>query len=191
MWGIAIVWFAVAAALGASGLLTEHRRFIGPFALISPILFVVAFAGSSRVRAWAFAFETRTLVAAQALRIGGFAFIAVYAVGQLNGKFALWAGGIDCVVGLTALFAANLLTPARTVPQRRLLMAWMALGIIDFPVAVVLARSARAEDPASMIALTALPLPLITMWGVPIALIAYFILGAHLWEQRGHERSKP
>jgi hypothetical protein len=184
MWAIATVWLALSLALGATGLLTEHARFIGPFAVLSPLGFVLAFATSSRIRAWAFALETRTLVTAQALRIGGFAFIAVYAVGQLNGKFALWAGGIDCVVGLSALFAGYYLTPARTVQQRRLLMVWMALGIIDFPVAVVLARIARAQDPASMMALTALPLPLITTWGVPIALIAYFILGAHLWRQR-------
>jgi len=184
MWGIAIVWFGMAVALAATGHLAEYSRFIGPFAVLSPILFVLAFVVSSRVRAWALAFDVRTLVTAQALRIGGVAFIAVYAVGRLNGKFALWAGGLDCLVGLSALFAAHYLTPAQTARQRRLLIGWMVLGILDFAVAIVLARMARAEDPASMVALTALPLSLITTWGVPIAIIAYFILGAHLWQQR-------
>jgi hypothetical protein len=104
--------------------------------------------------------------------VGGVAFLAVYAVGRLNGKFALWAGGLDCGVGFSALFAGRYLTPARTTRQRGLLVAWMALGIVDFPVAVLLARMARADDPASMVALTGLPLSLITTWGVPIALIA-------------------
>ena len=79
MWGIAIVWFGVAVALAATGRLAEYSRFIGPFAMIPPILFVLAFAVSPSVRAWAFAFEIRTLVTAQALRVGGVAFIAVYA----------------------------------------------------------------------------------------------------------------
>ena len=88
------------------------------------------------------------------------------------------------MVGFSALFASYYLTPVRTARQRSLLIGWMALGIIDFPVAVLLARMARAEDPASMVALTALPLSLITTWGVPIALVAYFILGTHLWRRR-------
>jgi hypothetical protein len=184
IWGIAIIWFVAAAVVGASGVLAEHSRFAGPFAMSSPLLFVLAFSISSRVRTWTFGLETRTLVTAQALRVGGLAFLAVYAVGQLNGKFALWAGGLDCVVGLSALFAGHYLTPARTTGQRRLLMAWMTLGILDFLVGVVLARMARAEAPASMVALTILPLSLITTWAVPIALIAYFMLGAHLWRQR-------
>lgn len=184
MWGIAIVWFGAAVALSATGRLAEYSRFIGPFAVISPLLFVLAFAVSPRIRAWAFAFEARTLVTAQALRVGGVAFLAVYAVGRLNGTFALSAGGLDCVVGFSALFAGYYLTPAQTAKQRGLLVAWMALGIIDFPVAVLLARIARADDPASMVALTGLPLSLITTWGVPIALIAYFILGTQLWHQR-------
>jgi hypothetical protein len=60
----------------------------------------------------------------------------------------------------------------------------MALGIIDFLVAVPLVRIARAEDPTSMVANLFLPLSLITTYFVPIALIDYFVLGAHLWRQR-------
>jgi len=184
VWGIAIVWFSVALALGASGRLAEYAQFVGPFVVTPVTVFVLAFGVSPGVRTWAFAFETRTLVVAQALRVGGLAFLAVYAVGQLNGKFALWAGLIDCVVGLSAPFAAHYLTPADTARQRRLLVGWIALGIVDFLVAIPLARMARSEDPASMVAMVGLPLSLITTYFVPIALIDYFILGAHLWRQR-------
>ena len=185
MWGIAIMWLAVAFALGKSGFLSGYAQFIGPFILTALFVFVVVFAVSPGVRAWAFALDTTALVGAQALRVGGIAFLAVYAVGQLDGRFALWAGLLDCAVGLSAPFAAHYLTPARTEKQRRLLVAWMAPGIVDVLVAIPLARMARAEDPTSMAALLSPPLSLITTYGVPIALIAYFILGAQLWRQRG------
>ena len=185
MWGIATVWFAGSAALGASGSLAEHPLFIGPLVVVPLIVFAVVFAASPGLRAWAFALDTRALVFCQAVRTGGIAFLAVYAVGQLNGKFALWAGLLDCAVGLSAPFAAQYLTPTRTAMQRRLLIAWMAPGVLDFLVAIFLARMARVGDTASMAALNMLPLSMITTFGVPLALIAYFILGAHLWQQRG------
>lgn len=184
VWAIAIVWFGIAVGLGASGGLPKYSRFIGPFVVMPLIGFALAFVVSPRVRAWAFAFDTRTLVMAQAVRVGGIAFLAVYAVGRLNGLFAVWAGVLDCVVGFSAPFAGHYLTPARSTWQRRVLIGWMALGIVDFLVAIPLARMSRAADPASMAAILTLPLSLITTYFVPIALIDYFIMGAHLWRQR-------
>jgi hypothetical protein len=111
--------------------------------------------------------------------------LALYAVGQLNGLFALWAGLLDCAVGFSAPFAGHYLTPTRTAMQRRFLIGWMVAGIADFLVAIFLARMARIADPASMAALNMPPLSVITTFLVPLALIAYFIRGAHLWQQRG------
>jgi len=145
---------------------------------------MLAFALSRRLRAWTLAFDPKELVAIQMARVGGFAFLAVYAVGQLNPKFALWAGGLDCVIGFSAPFAAHYLTPPRTARQRLLLLAWMAIGVLDFLVAIPLARICRLEDPASMSALSRLPLSMIAEFFVPLAFIAYFILGAQLWRVR-------
>jgi len=184
MMGIAIAWFVVSAALGFSGFFTEHTRLIFLFVLTPVILFIGAFAVSRSVRAWAWAFDTRTLVMFQILRVGGIAFLAVYAVGKLNGEFALWAGLLDAATGFSALFAAHYLTPTRTAKQRGLLIAWMAAGILDFVVAIPLAAVVRASDPASMVALTFPPLSLITTYAVPLALMDYFVLGAQLWRQR-------
>ncbi len=181
---IAIVWFALDAALGLSGFFSEHTRLIFLFVVTPIIVFVVAFAVSRSVQAWAFAFDTRTLVFFQAVRTGGIAFLAVYAVGKLNGEFALWAGLLDAATGFSALFAAHYLTPTRTAKQRGLLIAWMAVGILDFVVAIPLASIVRAGDPASMVAITIPPLSMITTYGVPLALMDYFVLGAHLWRQR-------
>ncbi len=184
MMGIAIAWFVVSTALGFSRFFSEHTRLIFLFVLTPVILFIGVFAVSRSVRAWAWAFDTRTLVMFQILRVGGIAFLAVYAVGKLNGEFALWAGLLDAATGFSALFAAHYLTPTRTAKQRGLLIAWMAAGILDFVVAIPLAAVVRASDPASMVALTFPPLSLITTYAVPLALMDYFILGAQLWRQR-------
>jgi hypothetical protein len=71
MWGIAIVWFIVATALGASGLLVDYALLVGPFIVMPLIVFGLAFAALRRVRAWAFTFDTRTLVVAQTVRGSG------------------------------------------------------------------------------------------------------------------------
>jgi len=184
MLAIAIAWFALDAALGYSGFFTGHTQLIRVFVVIPVIVFVVAFAISPSVRAWAFAFDTRTLVSFQTVRVGGIAFLAAYAVGKLNGEFALWAGLLDAVTGFSALFAAHYLTPTRTAKQRGLLIAWMAVGILDFVVAIPLGAIVRAADPASMVALNIPPLSLIATYFVPLALMDYFILGAQLWQQR-------
>jgi hypothetical protein len=184
MLAIAGAWLAGSVALSASGFLSKRARFTPVFTLTPPLAFAATFALSRRVRAWARAFDTRSLVSVQTARTGGIAFLAAHAVGKLNGKFALEAGLIDAAVGITAPFAAYHLTPPRTKRQRRLLIAWMVPGILDFFVAIPLAALARAEDPASMASLPRLPLSLITTWAVPIALIDYFILGAQLWQQR-------
>ncbi len=182
---IVSVWFVVNAALGFSGFFSDHTRVIFLFVLTPIAAFVVAFALSPSLRAWAFAVDTRALVFFQAVRTGGIAFLSLYAVGGLNGAFALWAGLIDAATGASAPFAAQYLTPTRTARQRRRLIAWMAAGILDFVVAMPLAAIVRAADPSSMAALSVPPLSMITTFAVPVACIAYFILGAHLWRQRG------
>ena len=181
---IAIVWFVLDATLGWARFFSKQTRLIFLFVLAPVLVFGVAFAVSRRVRAWTLAFDTRTLVFFQTIRLGGIAFLAVYAVGKLNGKFALWAGLLDAATGSSAPFAAHFLTPPRTTKQRGLLMAWMAAGILDFVVAIPLASRVRAGDPASMAALTIPPLSLITTFGVPLALMDYFMLAVQLLRQR-------
>lgn len=184
LWSIAILWFLVALASGASGFTIEHQRWVGLLVPFPVAAFAVAFAISAPLRAWAFSVESRTLISFQVLRIGGGAFLALHAEGRLSGLFAVWAGVLDVAIGLSALVLASYLTPTRSAAARRVVVAWMAVGIADFLVAVPLARIARARDPDSVAALGRLPLCMITTYFVPLALIVYFVLGAQLWRQR-------
>ena len=183
LWAIAILWFAADVWLGASGFLSEHRQYIFVFVLTPMIVFAIALVALPALQAWAFALDTRALVFAQAVRVGSAAFIGVYAAGKLNGAFALWAGLIDIAVGLSAPFAAQYLTPVRTTSQLRLLIAWIGFGILDFIVAIPLAAIVRTSDPVSMFQMTMLPLSMISTFFVPVAVMDYLILVAHLWRR--------
>jgi len=182
--GIAIVWFVVDAVLGFTGFFSRHLRQLYLFTVTPVIAFAGVFAVSRRLRTWAFALETRTLVSAQALRAGGLAFLAAAAVGNFNRAFALWAGLLDIATGLSAVVAAHSLVPARSARKRGLLAAWMAAGLLDFVVAIPLAARLRARNPTSMVASGIPPLSFITTYAVPLALIDYFILTAQLLRQR-------
>jgi hypothetical protein len=45
--GVAIIWFAVAAALGASGFLSAYARTLAPFVVAPVIVFIAAYTVSA------------------------------------------------------------------------------------------------------------------------------------------------
>jgi hypothetical protein len=179
MMRIAIVWGALAAALGAADAFSKgpFRRggVLGLYVAAPPLAFAAVFAVSRRVRAWALAVDPRAIVLFNVIRFAGVAFLILYRQGQLAPGFALSAGWMDVIVGATAPLAAFYLTPTRTALRRGLLLAWMAFGIADFAISIPLGARARRADPASMIAVTKFPLSMIATFFVPLALIGYVI----------------
>jgi hypothetical protein len=79
-------------------------------------------------------------------------------------------------------------SPILMTRQRRIVASWLALGLVDWLVAIPLARVCRVEDPASMTALGYPPLSLISTYFVPLAFIDYVMLGARIW---GFPRGAP
>jgi hypothetical protein len=73
MMGIAIVWFVGACALGISDVLLVYTRILFLFVVIPVIIFGTVFAFSPRLRAWAFALDSRLIVLLNMLRAGGLA----------------------------------------------------------------------------------------------------------------------
>ena len=184
MMGLAIVWFVGACALGISDVLLVYSRILFLFVVIPVIIFGTVFAFSPRLRAWAFALDSRLIILLNMLRVGGLAFLMLYADGRLNGAFALPAGWMDFIVAFTAPLAAFYLTPTRTTLRRLLLLAWIVFGIADFAIAIPLGVVARSQNPTSMIATNQFPQVIIPTFGVPLVVIGYFILLAQLWRQR-------
>lgn len=73
----------------------------------------------------------------QMWRIVGFAFLAVWAVGELPATFALPAGFGDVAVGLIAPFVA-VLSVGRAGPGKAVFYGWTALGVLDLVAAIIL-----------------------------------------------------
>jgi hypothetical protein len=178
---LAVGWFIASAALGFSGFVAAHGSLIAFFVPAPATAFGLALCASRRLRNWVAGFDAKTLVSAQAVRAAGMAFLAACAVGSLNAKFALWAGLLDCVVGFSAPFVAGQIKQTLETRQRWIVIAWAGVGLLDFLVAIPLARVCRLEDPTSMTAMGYPPLSLITTYLVPLALIDYSMLAGHLW----------
>lgn len=178
-----IPWFAITTAIAASPLAPRGMIRFGlcTVAIVIPIaVFVVAYRRSPGLRATVVRLDLSCLHFFQIARMAGIGMLALYAVGRLAAPFALWAGGIDVFIGLTATFVAFIVAAAPQRP-RSVLIAWNVLGLLDFVVALViwflwsptsLGLLADSSDTGEMLRL---PMSFIPMAGVPIASIAHII----------------
>ena len=177
-----VAWLVTLLILGAKG------AFLGaqgapPIALlvafVTPIAaFVIALRTSTAFRAFVLNIDPRMLAAMQAWRIGGFAFIALFAHGILPGYFAWPAGLGDMAIGLAAprMLAGLMRSPG--FASSRTFVAWNLLGLLDLFVAVslgaagaMIAGNAGAITTAPM---AELPLLLIPAYFVPIFIMMHF-----------------
>jgi len=177
-----VAWLVTLLILGAKG------AFLGaqgapPIALlvafVTPIAaFVIALRTSTALRAFVLNIDPRMLAAMQAWRIGGFAFIALFAHGILPGYFAWPAGLGDMAIGLAAprMLAGLMRSPG--FASSRTFVAWNLLGLLDLFVAVslgaagaMIAGNAGAITTAPM---AELPLLLIPAYFVPIFIMMHF-----------------
>lgn len=172
---VVVAWFGAALVAGAAGAFVSPPDAvpvgIGLAAAVPPLVVLGLLAASPRFRSWAGALDLRFLTLLQTWRIAGIAFVALYAVGELPGQFALPAGLGDMAIGLTAPFvAAYLVGGGRWT--RRSYVAWTVLGIADLLAAIVLGvTAAGGMEPVS-----ALPMSLIPTFGVPLTLALHAIV---------------
>ena len=149
-----VAWLVTLLILGAKG------AFLGaqgapPIALlvafVTPIAaFVIALRTSTAFRAFVLNIDPRMLAAMQAWRIGGFAFIALFAHGILPGYFAWPAGLGDMAIGLAAprMLAGLMRSPA--FASSRTFVAWNLLGLLDLFVAVSLGAFGSSLPPSCL-----------------------------------------
>ena len=117
--GVLVLWLAVVFLLGAVGAF-ERPPGTPPIPIligaVGPlVVFLAAYWGSARFRAFVLAIDLPLATAIQAWRAGGLGFLALYAHGVLPGVFAWPAGLGDIAIGLTAPWVAY-----RPRPQTRL-----------------------------------------------------------------------
>src|SRR5689334_14578175 len=138
-WFLTILWLGARGAfVGPSG--APPFAILGGFGIPLAVFFILLRL-SRAFRDFVFGIDLQLIVGLNAWRLGGFAFLALYAQGILPGAFALPAGLGDMVVGAVAPWLALRLTrdPAYGASSR--FRTWNWLGILDLIVAVGLGGS--------------------------------------------------
>jgi hypothetical protein len=115
---------------------------------------------------------TSILVAAQAWRIIGFAFLWGVSMGILHPAFGIPAGVGDILVGVTAIPFAYFLKKGYSW-SKYALVVWTVLGIADLVMAVSLGTITASEFGIST--MNTFPWVLVPTVGVPLALILHGI----------------
>jgi hypothetical protein len=156
---------------------------IGP-----PVVFVIAYRTRNSVRATVLSLDISAVTAVQGMRIAGIAMLSLWAAKAITPAFALWAGGLDVFIGLTAVPVAYL--AANRVPRpRRSLRLWHIIGLLDFTLAVPLgvlctpSSLGILHQQPSTYAMFAFPLSFIPMVGVPFMIIMHLTA---LFQLRDH-----
>ena len=103
-------------------------------------------------RDWLLALPLRALILFHAIRFVGFYFLWLWRRGELPFAFAVPGGSGDVAIAATALLVASFF-PA----NRRVVLVWNILGMVDILFVVATAARLGLSDPASMAPLTRLP----------------------------------
>lgn len=126
------------------------------------------------------------LIGTMVVRLAGGAFLAGVARGEVAKPwFAIWAGGLDLFVGLTALPLAWWVSSGATAALPAAVF-WNVIGLVDFVVGIMISRLVPGSGPAYMVTLNTPVMGVlkptiygIVTWGVPVAIIVHVL---SLWQ---------
>ncbi len=176
---VLVVWFAVALALVASGLIEPEP---GQFpldvlsAVILPVvLFLSAYNLSDGFRTFVLTRSLRLVTVLHAWRTVGFSFIVLYVYGLLPGLFAFPAGLGDMAVAVTAPVMLAALAARPEFARSGRFALWHVLGLVDFAVAVGIGVSLRMDalGAPAMAPMFELPLAMIPAFAVPVFILLH------------------
>jgi hypothetical protein len=149
--------------------------------LTPPVAFALAWRRSVRFRERMLRLDLGAVTLFQMARIAGLAWLVLYAEDQLPAVLALWAGGLDMFLALSAVTVAYLVTAMRPFP-RRLFQGWHVVGLMDMVVGWTLiillsptAAGVLADGATTSEAALEFPMCFIPMAGVPLATCMHFI----------------
>lgn len=168
-------WLAAAIVLSATGVVARLRP-PAPQLLIVALTAALIISGVriGAFRAWLSAVPIRATVALHIVRFVGFYFLYLYARGELPYDFAVPGGRGDIAVATLALL---LVVFVRGLERRRaLVLVWNTLGSVDILFVVATAARLGLGDPASMRALTHLPLSLLPTFLVPLIIATHALI---------------
>jgi FtsH-binding integral membrane protein len=174
---IVVVWFLLAAAFAAQGLLMSLQP-PAPQAMIAGLAFV-AWLATRRIgwlRTWSDTVDPRALVLPHLFRaVAAAGFLQAVSRRELPAGFGLPAAWGDFAV---AALAALLLSAGaiRTRHHARAWQLWNVLGLIDLVLVVANAARFWVAHPAAMSPMLRLPLALLPSFLVPIVFVTHALL---------------
>jgi hypothetical protein len=169
------IWLILALAAGRCGFLAHLPPAAFPGLIVAlTALLLAAGAWVAPFRAWVAGITLRALVLFHVTRFVGFYFLHLYLQGALPYDFAVPGGLGDILVALFAIVAAMVpVAPARWL---RLISIWNVFGFVELGFVVLTAARLGRADPASMRALTHLPLSLLPTFLVPLLFTSHLVL---------------
>jgi hypothetical protein len=181
---VIVAWAALSLMLNVFGVFTQHPDKPPLALLISvigvPLVLLIAYAFSTKVRRLALGLDLRLLTAMQAWRIIGVMFLVLMSFGFLPGTFAWPAGLGDLLVGAYAPFVV-LAISRRTPGWHRHVVLLNVLGLLDFVGAIgggVLSGSSplgllRGDVTTDI--MQELPLSMIPTFAVPFWIVLHIL----------------
>jgi hypothetical protein len=174
------VWLLAVSLLGARGAFfgppgTPPLALLAAFA-VPLIAFAIALRASDAFRAFALGVDPRVMLAMQAWRFAGFAFLALQAHAILPAYFAWPAGLGDMAIGLTAPLLLAVLSRRPEFASSSGFVVWNLLGVLDLVVAVSLGAVGSFLLSGTTVttgAMAGMPLVLIPVFFVPLFLMMH------------------
>ena len=184
----------VAYYVGTTGLFAVDPslqfRPIGLAVIIPVALFFSTYALSSRLRTLVLATDIRLLTMLQHWRVLGFSFLVLYAHNSLPAAFAWPAGFGDILIGFTVPFIVWRLFRNPDFATSGRFVAFHALGLLDFVVAVIAATLTSGAypgiftSPVTSAPMEVWPLNLFPSFFVPLFIIAHVVVFLKVRELR-------
>jgi hypothetical protein len=174
------IWFAVIFLLGALGTFPRPPGtppipiLLG--ATIPVVVFLLAYWGSARFRAFVLALDLPLAAAIQAWRAGGLGFLALYAHGVLPGAFAWPAGLGDIAIGATAPWVVLALIRRPGFVGSPVFVVWNLLGILDLVVAITTGALSSMLASSAPGAVTTGPMAQLPLLLIPAYLVPLFVM---------------
>ncbi len=173
------LWLFAALAVGRLMLLQQlPPKGVQVVLVALTVVLVSAYRLWPALRTWTDALDLRWIVALHFSRFVGIYFLVLYQRGELPYAFAVPGGIGDIVVAALAL--GVVFVPFAPATRLRAMSIWNIVGLVDILLVVLTAGRLGATDPASMRALTYLPLSLLPTFLVPLIIATHFVLHLRL-----------
>lgn len=174
---VVFVWLAVAAVVGATGVLRQSPIPPPAIAVALTIVALLVVRLSRGAREGVRQIGPGPLVLFHVVRIAaGAYFLVLGARDVLPREFTTPAGWGDILVGVAAIWVLMRCLPVRTPWQRWAFYVWNVAGLLDILAVIGNAIRLYLRDPAFVEPFMSLPLAILPTFVVPVVIVSHVLL---------------